>query len=307
MPVPGLPGGLTRVGVERDLRFLRVLAHDQIAVRLPERGLDRGHLVAGDDDEVRGVGADALVLFDRERDDLGAGLVAAFAEEADHLVAFFGPYLADAFVDDTEQGFVARDPRFATVYHSVSVPVWTLLNQDGHGSRIHPSIPRQLGIGFVTLPENQGGRKVLEVSKQVEALAEQMLADAYELVLGGWCQGSGAQDEMGRAIEPSSAFARRWSAAGALERVWRRSSENGDLALEAFERANLALAGAIKDAPQRWNDHEGRSCAEVLAAFEDARRLLYLPAETPLSLVEDLLDDLDGYERIPGYLFESST
>jgi hypothetical protein len=147
---------------------------------------------------------------------------------------------------------------------------------------------------------------VLEVSKQVEALAEQMLADAYELVLGGWCQGSRAQDEMGRAIEPSSAFARRWSAAGALERVWRRTPEDGDLALEAFERANLALAAAIKDVPQRWNDASARTHEEVLNVFEDARRLLHVPGEAPLSVVEDLLDELDRYEKIPGYLFESS-
>jgi hypothetical protein len=147
---------------------------------------------------------------------------------------------------------------------------------------------------------------VLEVSKQVEAVAEQMLADAYELVLGGWCQGSSARDEMGRAIEPSSAFARRWSAAGALERVWRRSPEEGDLALEAFERANLALAAAIRDVPQRWNDGHGRSCAEVLAALEDARRLLYAPGEASPSLVEDLLNDLDRNATMPGYIFESS-
>jgi hypothetical protein len=147
---------------------------------------------------------------------------------------------------------------------------------------------------------------VLEVSKQVEALAEQMLADACELVLGGWCKGSGAQDEMGRAIEPASAFARSWSVVGALERVWRRSTEDGDVALEAFERANLALAAAIKDVPQRWNDADGRSSGEVLGALEYARRLLYVPGEAPLSLAEDLLDDVDRNETIPGYLFESS-
>jgi hypothetical protein len=89
---------------------------------------------------------------------------------------------------------------------------------------------------------------------------------------------------MSRAVEPASAFARSWSVVGALERVWRRSAEDGDLALEAFERANLALAAAIKDRPQRWNDARGRTREEVLDALEDAKRLLYLPGEAPLSL-----------------------
>jgi hypothetical protein len=146
---------------------------------------------------------------------------------------------------------------------------------------------------------------VLEVSKNAEALAERMLADAYELVVSGWCQGSSAHDEMGRAIEPSSAFARRWSAPGALERVWRRSVDDRDSALDAFERANLALAAAVKDVPQRWNDAPGRTPAEVLEALTDAIRLVWNGAQTPPSLVEELIDELDRPEAIPGYLFES--
>jgi hypothetical protein len=49
----------------------------------------------------------------------------------------------------------------------------------------------------------------LGVSHDVVATAERMLADAYELVLSGWCQGATAQDAEGRSIEPASAFARR--------------------------------------------------------------------------------------------------
>jgi hypothetical protein len=147
----------------------------------------------------------------------------------------------------------------------------------------------------------------LEVSRTPELLAEQMLGDAYELVLGGWCQGCSAQDEMGRPIEPSSAFARRWSAAGALERVWRRGFDDPDVALDAFERANLALAAAVKDVPQTWNDAAGRTSDHVLAALHDAVRFVGGTARAPEALVEDLLDDLDRYEAIPRYLFESST
>jgi hypothetical protein len=147
----------------------------------------------------------------------------------------------------------------------------------------------------------------LEVSRNVEALAQRMLADAYELVMSGWCQGTSAQDEMGRAIEPSSAFARCWSVPGALERVWRRAVDDGDLALEAFERANLALAAAVKDVPQRWNDAVGRTSEDALEAFEEAIRLVGERTEAPLALVEDLLDDLDPYGTIPDQVFESSS
>ena len=145
---------------------------------------------------------------------------------------------------------------------------------------------------------------MLEVSRNTEVVAERMLSDAYELVQSGWCQGAGALDELGRSIEPSSAFARRWSAAGALERVWRRMPGDPDAALEAFERANLALAAAIRDVPQRWNDATSRTHLEVLTALLDAPQFLAAPAHQPVMLVEDLLETLDRYDAIPGLIFE---
>jgi len=107
----------------------------------------------------------------------------------------------------------------------------------------------------------------LGVSRDVVATAENMLADAYELVLSGWCQGTSAQDEGGRSIEPSSAFARRWSAPGALERVWRRGDDGNGSLVEAYERASLALTAAVRDVPQRWNDVADRRLDEVLDAL----------------------------------------
>jgi hypothetical protein len=144
----------------------------------------------------------------------------------------------------------------------------------------------------------------LEVSMDAEALAERMLSDACELVMSGWCQGPSAQDEMGRAIEPSSAFARSWSAAGALERVWRRALVGDDVSLDAFERANLALAAVVKDSPQRWNDAPERTRAQVLEALIEAPRFLQA-ARGQHSFVDDLLDDLDRYQEIPGSLSEN--
>lgn len=146
-----------------------------------------------------------------------------------------------------------------------------------------------------------------EVSRRVEALAEQMLCEAYELVLSGWCQGTDAQDELGRTIEPSSAFARRWSAVGALERVWRRLPGDDDLVIEAFGRANLALTGAVRDVPQQWNDSQERTKDDVLVALDKARALVQSPDGREPSLVDDLLEDFDRYDPIPSNRFENST
>lgn len=143
----------------------------------------------------------------------------------------------------------------------------------------------------------------MEGSRNAEALAEQMLADAYDLVLSGWCQGESARDEMGRAIEPSSAFARSWSLTGALERIWRRASGDQEVVLRGFERANLALAAAVKDVPERWNDAGDRAKGQVLEALLVARRLIRV--EPDQSLLEDVLDDLDRSRDLPVFFSEN--
>jgi hypothetical protein len=131
----------------------------------------------------------------------------------------------------------------------------------------------------------------LGVSSDVVSVAEQMLADAYELILSGWCQGMTAQDAEGRPIEPSSAFARRWSAPGALERVWQRAIDRDELALDAYERASLALSAAIKDVPQRWNDVPGRRVDEVLDGLASALPLLRPAPISAFASLEDLIEE----------------
>ena len=106
----------------------------------------------------------------------------------------------------------------------------------------------------------------MEGLKRLDGLAEEMLADAYELILNGWCQGTAAQDEFGEPVEPASASARRWSAPGALTRIWERSEDRFGPALEAFYTANLALATVVRDVPQAWNDEEDRTQWQVLDA-----------------------------------------
>jgi hypothetical protein len=131
----------------------------------------------------------------------------------------------------------------------------------------------------------------LGVSRDVVATAESMLADAYELVLSGWCQGASAQDEGGRCVEPSSVFARRWSAPGALERIWRRAVDGEDVVLEAYQRASLALAAVVQDVPQRWNDVAGRRLDEVLDALGLAVQYLRPAVSSPLEPVEDFIEE----------------
>lgn len=130
-------------------------------------------------------------------------------------------------------------------------------------------------------------------STQSEALAELLLTEAYEFVLSGWCQGSLAVDECGRPIEPSSAFARRWSALGALERAGRRSHERPEVAATAFARARTALTAAMNDVPQAWNDVEGRRQSEVLDALAEAVQLVESTGPTRGDMLMDLVDDLD--------------
>ena len=118
--------------------------------------------------------------------------------------------------------------------------------------------------------------------QQMDGLAEEMLVDAYELVLNGWCQGMAARDEFGEPVEPSSASARGWSAAGALARIWERSDDRFGPALDAFQVANLALAVVVGEVPQVWNDAEGRTQWEVLDALALAAHEVS-PASTPVS------------------------
>jgi hypothetical protein len=123
-------------------------------------------------------------------------------------------------------------------------------------------------------------------------LAERMLTAAYDFVRSGWCQGATALDECGRPIEPASAFARKWSALGALERAWQRAPEQPGLALEAFQSAKLALTAAVNDVPQAWNDSPDRHESEVLSALAEAVSLLgdsvAVSPTAPGGLLEDL-------------------
>jgi hypothetical protein len=276
-----------RVGLDRRGGLFPKLLHDQEPIGLVYRALDVQNLMAAKKGEMRPFGSHGLVFLDRERETVSVH------DSSPH--SHRKPTTSSA-----RSGFTSRTRSLASLKRAS-------LRASESQSRIPRLIPRPLGSPSASVPLTTGGQAlVLEVSRNAEALAEQMLSDACELVLSGWCQGTGAEDEMGRAIESSSAFARRWSVAGALERVWRRALDGDDVALEAFERANLALAAAVKDAPQRWNDAPERTRAQALDALLEAPRFLLAAARGPDGLVDDLLDDLDRYQEIPSHIFESS-
>jgi hypothetical protein len=108
-------------------------------------------------------------------------------------------------------------------------------------------------------------------------VAEGWLAEAYELVAAGWCQGATAVSEAGTPVDPASPYARRFSASGAVTRLWRRSEIDAELGLTALQLANLALTAAMNDVPKSWNDASGRRQGEVLEAILDAVSLVRDP------------------------------
>lgn len=111
----------------------------------------------------------------------------------------------------------------------------------------------------------------------VMSLAEEWLADAYELVQRGWCAGL-ARDGDGNACAPEAETAARWSAVGALTAAWRASGRDDEVALRAWQRANLALTAAVNDVPRVWNDAPGRRQADVAEALLRAVTLANDPA-----------------------------
>lgn len=98
------------------------------------------------------------------------------------------------------------------------------------------------------------------------------------IVERGWCQGAAAETAAGDPVEPASPLARRWSATGALARVWRESGIDDEHGRTALQFANLALSAAVHYVPKLWNDAAGRRREEVLDAFARAVSLVQDPA-----------------------------
>ena len=129
----------------------------------------------------------------------------------------------------------------------------------------------------MAITEEQDELEAREPAVRPAQLAERWLVEAYELVERGWCCGATAEDEVGRAVDPASDEAVRWSAAGALLAVWRRSGGDDEIGLRALQIAHLAVAAAVKDIPTSWNDALGRRRHELLEGVLVALSLVLDP------------------------------
>jgi hypothetical protein len=111
--------------------------------------------------------------------------------------------------------------------------------------------------------------------------AAAMLQEARGLLLKGWSRGAQARDSQGQVVLPWSDDASSWSLLGALLATWQvLDLEDADFV------AHRADARALGDATQalgeatgtaaldQWNDDEGRSLGEVVAAIDSALAIL---------------------------------
>ncbi len=93
----------------------------------------------------------------------------------------------------------------------------------------------------------------------------QIIAEARQRVLAGWCQGTVACDANGRTVLFSSPEARRWSMLGAL-----LASRDGQPASDLVDAVGSLHRSTGESALEVWNDRPGRTQKEVVAAFDRA-------------------------------------
>ncbi|TKD50193.1 DUF6197 family protein [Sphingomonas baiyangensis] len=99
--------------------------------------------------------------------------------------------------------------------------------------------------------------------------APQTVADVLEAAAkliepeGAWTQGSLARDENGRMVLPRDADACCWCASGAIMHY------GGDAPNDAWSNFSATIGGVIP----HWNDHQGRTQAEVVAKLREAAAL----------------------------------
>lgn len=89
-----------------------------------------------------------------------------------------------------------------------------------------------------------------------------ILHAARARVASGWCQGNAAMRDGTLCMFDD---ANQWCASGALYAARRATGER-----EAWHRGAVFLRQAIGSEITRWNDRQGRTQAEVVAAFDRA-------------------------------------
>ena len=108
--------------------------------------------------------------------------------------------------------------------------------------------------------------------------AAAMLVEARGLLLRGWSQGAQARDKHGHVIPAWSRDAASWSLLGSLLASWYRHNEALDedfvghsMDARALGDAMAALGNSTGSADlDGWNDENGRTTDDVLAAIDRA-------------------------------------
>jgi hypothetical protein len=108
--------------------------------------------------------------------------------------------------------------------------------------------------------------------------AAAMLGEARGLLVRGWSQGAQARDGRGHAVPAWSGDAASWSMLGALLASWYRHNEALDEDFVGHSMDALALGDAMAALGNStgsadldgWNDAEGRTADDVLAAIDGA-------------------------------------
>jgi hypothetical protein len=105
--------------------------------------------------------------------------------------------------------------------------------------------------------------KRLTTPRQVLTAARNLIAKK------GWCQGALARTIAGGTVPTDSPGAASWCMVGAIEHC---SNDALPLSIETNARRLIMSALDICSIPA-WNDHPGRTKAEVLAAFDKAIKI----------------------------------
>lgn len=94
-----------------------------------------------------------------------------------------------------------------------------------------------------------------------------VLVRARELVAQGWCQGAFARDADGESVGDLSSLACSWCATGAIRRAALELCSPCYGRLVFWKAISRFGRRRMRDIPG-WNDHPGRTKAEVLRRFD---------------------------------------
>jgi hypothetical protein len=111
--------------------------------------------------------------------------------------------------------------------------------------------------------------------------AFEILRGARALIAAGWCREDQATDEDGNSVDFDDPAAKHFCALGALERVSDRGPAwniaYGCLCDAANVKGERGTVATLFGPLVAWNDREGRTRAQVVAAFDEAMKIVPKP------------------------------